>query len=128
MPVSVFHPFCPLPSSVSDKSLRDFCTKELHMLPLYAFCIPSFVSLCQTMEITASSRYIMRGKNSCSITVSHFQHIKTPNKLEDSPVIFYLLVYNSTRALSLPSRIKRRAYCSKQDRDFKQRKSLSYAR
>lgn len=94
--------------------------------------IPSFVFLCQTVEISASSRYIMRAKNSCSVTVSHFQHTTTPCKLEDSPVIFYLLVYNSrwriTHTFSLPSRIKRSAYSFKRDRDLKQRKSLAYLR
>lgn len=66
---------------------------------------PSFVSLCQTMEISASSRCIMRGKNSCSNKVSHFQYTTTPSKLEDSPVIFYLwsTTRGITHALSLPS-------------------------
>lgn len=103
-------------------------TRCYHSMPSF---IPCFIPL-PTTEISASSRYIMRGKNSCSITVSHFQHTMTPNKLEDSPVIFYLLVYNSrweiTCALSLPSRIKRSAYSSKWDRDFKQRKSLASPR
>lgn len=132
MPVSVFHPFCPLPSSISDKSLRDFWTKELDAtspcLPLSQVLYPS-AKLWESLQI--SSRH-MKGKKSCSITVSHLQHTITPSKLEDSPVIFHLQVYNSswgiTCALSLPSRIKRSVYSSMWDRDFKQRKSLAYPR
>lgn len=86
----MYFTLCPIPSALSDNSLRGCWAKELDVASLSPPLPPVLVSLYLSLQ----QIYNEGKKNYCPITISHFQYTSTLSKLEGSPVIFYLLVYN----------------------------------